>query len=310
MVSTIKQYGIGIQYNPEISDWFPFERQDVDVLEVLVDTVMGPLDSPYCFRPGGRELLDHLASKFQLIAHSNYGCEFGFLPLKDTPAVKRHVPIARYMKSPWIADHCFYGDNSWVDVWSSPVQFSFQEVKRIGARAKELQQLYGMPLAHENAAYYVSCPGSEMREAEFLAALVEEAETYLHLDLHNIYTNSLNHASYDLHGFLNTIPLQRVVELHLSGGSWDDGLYHDWHDAKVPEPVWDLLENVLERCRPGAAILEFQGRAHHPNTRVMCIEEDLAMIEAQITRAKTIWDRVYGPGSRTSHSRSDSLEAV
>ena len=34
--------GVGIQYNPEILDWFPFEDIEVDVLEILLDNIMAP----------------------------------------------------------------------------------------------------------------------------------------------------------------------------------------------------------------------------------------------------------------------------
>jgi uncharacterized protein len=299
----VPRLGVGIQYNPEILDWFPFEEQDVDTLEVLLDTFMGPLDSPYIVLPGKARTLERLSSQRTVLAHSNYGCEFGFEPLERSPAVLRHVPLAKKMRSPWVVDHCFYGDGSWSDLWSSPVQFSAAEVERVGARARALQEAYGVPLGHENAAYYRPCPGAEMREAEFLRRLVEASGTYLHLDLHNIYTNSINLPGYDVDDFLRTIPLDRVIEVHIAGGSWYDGLYHDWHDSKVPEPVWELLERVLRASAPGAVVLEFQGRAHHPGTRVLSREEDIAMIQADLERARALWDRVYGPGSRATTSR-------
>ncbi len=198
------------------------------------------------------------------------------------------------MQSPWIANHCFYGDNSWLDIWSSPLQFSAAEVKRVAGRARALQEIYGMPLAHENAAYYIPCPGAEMREAEFMARLVDEAGTYLHLDLHNIYTNSINLPGFDLQDYLGTIPLDRVIAIHLAGGSWMDGLYHDWHDASVPEQVWDLLDHVLGRSRPGAIILEYQGQAHHPSTRVLGRAGDYQMILSDVERARRAWQRAYG----------------
>jgi uncharacterized protein (UPF0276 family) len=174
------------------------------------------------------------------------------------------------------------------------------EVRRVGDRARRLQDLYGVPLAHENAAYYVRCPGGDMSEAAFLAELVNYAGTFLLFDLHNVYTNSLNHPEFNVLDYVNTIPLERVVEIHLAGGSWHDGLYHDWHDSSIPEPVWELLEIVLERCRPGAVILEFQGRAHHPDTRVMNAANDTEIIQRDIERAQGIWDRMYGYQSRLS----------
>lgn len=281
--------GVGIQYNPEILDWFPFESLEVDLFEVLLDSVMGPLDSPYVFRPGAWKQLRALRGKCPLLAHSNYGCEFGFGPLSETPAVRRHVPMTSALASPWIADHCFYGDASWLDVWSSPLQFSRAELKRVAGRARELQELYGVPLAHENAAYYVSTPGTEMREAEFMAGLVEAAGTFLHLDLHNIYTNSVNLPGFRMDEYLATIPLDRVINVHLAGGSWHDGLYHDWHDSRVPEPVWELFEWLLERTTPCAVILEYQGRAHHESTRVLGGARDQAMICEDLARARALW---------------------
>lgn len=283
--------GVGLQYNPEILDWFPFAEQPVDLFEILLDAIMGPLDSPYVMKPGMAQEMQRLATISPLLAHSNYGCDFGFSPLEETAAVKRHVPLAKAINSPWVANHCFYGDESWLDIWSSPVQFSKAELSRLSERAARLQELYGMPLAHENAAYYLPTPGQEMREAEFMARFVEASGTFLHLDLHNIYTNAINLPGFDLDDYMNTIPLDRVVAVHLAGGSWDEGLYHDWHDEKVPEPVWDLLDRLLEKALPSAVILEFQGQAHHPDTRVLGETSDGQMIIDDLIRAKKVyWD--------------------
>lgn len=296
----IPRIGVGLQYNPELVGWFPFEDQEVDALEVLLDSLMAPLDSPMVMLPGIAELMDELRARCVLLAHSNYGGEFGFGPIEESAAVRRHVPLAQRIHSPWVSNHCFYAADSWVDIWSSPLQFSRAEVQRVAARARRLQQLYGMPLAHENAAYYVACPGGELSEPEFMARLVEASDTYLHLDLHNVFTNSLNHPGYSVDAYLDTIPLDRVIAIHLAGGSWSDGLYHDWHDSSVPEPVWEALERVLERARPGAVILEYQGRAHHASTRVLSREEDLQVIQSDLRRAQALWDRIYGPWSRYS----------
>jgi uncharacterized protein (UPF0276 family) len=284
--------GIGIQYTPEFLDWFPIESLDVDLYEVLLDPVMGPLDSPYLFMPGAFEELMALKERHPLLAHSNYGCEFGFEPLEHTPAVRRHVPMTQMIGSPWVADHSFYGDSSWLDIWSSPLQFSAAEMVRVADRAKRLQDLYGVPLAHENAAYYVPTPGGDMREADFMAGLVERAGTFLHLDLHNVYANSLNLPGYRVEDYLDALPIDRVIAVHLAGGSWRDGLYHDWHDSPVPERVWEMLEWVLSRVRPAAVTLEYQGRCHHADTRVLGGQDDLDMITGDLDRARRTWDSI------------------
>lgn len=58
-------------------------------------------------------------------------------------------------------------------------------------------------------------------------------------------------------------PLERVQELHLSGGSWSvaegrrgvDRIRRDTHDGAVPEEVFDLLKIALRRCSNIKAVI-------------------------------------------------------
>lgn len=292
--------GVGLQFNPALLGWFPFFEQPLDVLEILFDGVMRPLDGPGLIWPNSARVLHEAADKFPIIGHSNYGGDFGFDDLSSTSAVRRHVPIAKKFQVPWVSNHCFYSDASWSDVWSSPLQFSHAEIERVGARARSLQALYAVPLAHENAAYYRPCPGSEMPEEEFLARLLEVSGTYLHLDLHNLYANALNHgaAGYSISRFLDTIPLERVISIHMAGGRWIDGQYHDLHDTQVPDPVWDLLDELLSRASPGAVILEYETQTLHVGDAPTDLDATISLILDDLERARAAWDRAYGHGSR------------
>jgi uncharacterized protein (UPF0276 family) len=305
--SDIEPLGVGLQVNPHLADWFPFEDQSVDVYEILLDAYAGSLDSPYLVMPGTFDVLEPLRRRAPLLAHSNYGGEFGFLPLEETAAMRRHVPFARAIGTPWIADHCFYGDASQAEMWSCPLQMSRAEVARLAPRAALLQEAYGVPLLHENAAYYFPFPGADLSEGEFLARLTEAAGTFLHLDLHNVYTNSINLPGYRSADFLSSLPLDRVVAIHIAGGSWARGVYHDWHDDRVPEPVWEMLEQVLRATRVKAVIVEYQGRAHHEDAPQLTTAA-IDLIRADLERAASLWDRVYGPGRRHS-TRATASEA-
>ena len=189
---------------------------------------------------------------------------------------------------------------NWPCVWCSPLQFSRAEAVRVAARARALQDLYGVPLGHENAAYYRTCPGSEMPEEEFLACVLEQAGTWLHLDLHNLYANAVNHraSGYSIQRFLSTVPLNRVIVIHVAGGRWIAGQYHDLHDTQIPDPVWDLLEDVLARSQPGAVILEYEANVLHQAGRLLDRERTVDLILADLERAQGSWDRAYGMGSR------------
>ncbi|WGS48066.1 DUF692 domain-containing protein (plasmid) [Burkholderia sp. JSH-S8] len=297
---SIPRLGVGLQFNPALIDWFPFFDQSLDALEILFDGVMAPLDGPGLMLPAMVDTMREVAARFPLVGHSNYGGDFGFDDLASTPAVRRHVPLARKFNVPWVSDHCFYSDASWCDVWSSPLQFSRGEVVRIASRARALQDLYGVPLAHENAAYYRACPGSDMEEGEFLARVVELSGTYLHLDLHNLYANAQNHGAsgYSIARFLDTIPMDRIICIHMAGGRWFDNQYHDLHDTQVVEPVWDLLDDVLSRARPGAVILEYEAEALRSRDETLDVARSIDVVLADLARGRAAWDRAYGPASR------------
>ena len=283
--------GVGLQLNPTIIGLLDrIDPRLYSFSELLCDQFAAPLDCGYVIDPATRPQLDRLASTHPLVAHGNYGNEFGYEPLDETPGVLRHISIAHAMNSPWYADHMFYGFQASAYMWSSPLQFSRAEIDRVAGRAAALQDRLKLPLLHENAFYYAPFPGSDLEEAEFIAGIVDKAQTYLLLDLHNVYSNSMNFEGYDPQRFLRTIPLDRVLEVHLAGGQHIEDWYHDFHNHPVPEPVWELLGYVLQHApRLQAVTLEVQETAHHARSRQVS-DEGPAMIEHDLRRAREIWN--------------------
>ena len=90
-----KKIGVGLQYNPEILEWFPFNEVKVDLFEILMDYYMGPLDGNFEIIPARLNELQMLQKDHFLLAHSNYGCDFGFDDINKSPAIKRHVGISK-----------------------------------------------------------------------------------------------------------------------------------------------------------------------------------------------------------------------
>jgi uncharacterized protein len=68
------------------------------------------------------------------------------------------------------------------------------------------------------------------------------------LDLHNIYTNALNHGL-SAEDYVNNLDLSNVKEIHIAGGSTMMGFHADSHNGPVLEGVWGLLERVVPRAR-------------------------------------------------------------
>jgi hypothetical protein len=102
----------------------------------------------------------------------------------------------------------------------------------------------------ENIATLAEPPGSTMGEAEWIAAILEEADADLLLDLHNLHANATNFR-YDPVAFLDAIPARRIRAIHLAGGRWvgpaDGKRILDDHRHEVPDRVYELLEEVGAR---------------------------------------------------------------
>jgi uncharacterized protein (UPF0276 family) len=107
-----------------------------------------------------------------------------------------------------------------------------------------VQAAIAAPFLLENNVYYVDLPEQDLDEPSFLNALAARSGCGLLLDLHNVYVNARNHG-FDAAGFVAAIDLSAVVEVHIAGGSELFGVYTDSHSGPSPEPVWQLLEQVV-----------------------------------------------------------------
>ena len=98
----------------------------------------------------------------------------------------------------------------------------------------------------ENASFYVAAPFAEMSELEFINAVLQEADCWLHLDVNNTYVNSVNFR-YDPVAFMRGLPAQRVVYMHMAGHYRQaQDLAIDTHGEDVIDPVWALLDTAYE----------------------------------------------------------------
>ncbi len=136
-----------------------------------------------------------------------------------------------------------------------PIPFTGEAVRYVARRIRRVQDILGRRIAVENVSYYASM-GAEMQEGEFLAAVLEEADCGLLLDVNNVYVNSVNH-DYDPRAFLDTVPPNRVLYMH-TAGHYDEApdLLIDTHGATVKDEVWQLLDYAYRRLGPRPTVLE------------------------------------------------------
>ncbi len=137
-----------------------------------------------------------------------------------------------------------------------PIPFTEDAVKYVAARIRRAQDILERRIAIENASYYTPSPIAEMDELAFIRAVLTEADCDLHLDVNNVYVNSVNHR-YDPLAFLQALPTERIVYLHMAGHYNEaDDLIVDTHGADVIEPVWSLLDAAYRAHGVAPTLLE------------------------------------------------------
>ncbi|MBA4142551.1 MAG: DUF692 domain-containing protein [Nitrosospira sp.] len=125
-----------------------------------------------------------------------------------------------------------------------PIPFTEEAVKYVSARVRRVQDILERRIALENASFYVRAPIADMSEADFIRAVVTEADCDLHLDVNNVYVNSVNHV-YDPIEFIRAMPSERIVYMHVAGHhNESEGLIIDTHGADVIDSVWSLLDQT------------------------------------------------------------------
>ncbi len=166
------------------------------------------------------------------------------------------------------------------------VPFTPDVAQHVRARLLRLREVVGLAGVENTVTYFNLSPA--LREPNFLRSALDEEGLVLLLDLHNLYTMAQNFGFSEAE-YIEQLPLERVIEIHVSGGSMSDPawlpegrqLRLDSHDGRVPEPVWQLLEDVLPRCENlrGVTLERMEGTVN---------EADVAVIRAELLRLKEL----------------------
>lgn len=161
-----------------------------------------------------------------------------------------------------------------------PIPFTEDAVKYVAARIRRAQDILERRIAIENASYYTPSPIAEMDEASFIRAILDEADCDLHLDVNNVFVNSVNHR-YDPVAFLQAMPTERIVYMHMAGHYNEaPDLIVDTHGADVIEPVWSLLDAAYRMHGVAPTLLERDFNIP-PLDELVCEVERIARIQRQ-----------------------------
>lgn len=165
--------------------------------------------------------------------------------------------LAKELQPAWISDHlCWTGALGVNSHDLLPLPLTEESLRHVSARVRQVQDYLQRPLILENPSSYLEWTASTLTEWEFLSALTTETGCGLLLDLNNVYVSSRNHG-FDPETYIRSIPLDKVVQIHLAGPTDCGDHLIDTHDHPVPKRVWQLYALFHQLAGDAPTMLEW-----------------------------------------------------
>lgn len=244
----LPELGVGLGLRRELASETFVHSSSIDWVEIIPENYMDL---------GGkaRERLAAASSRFPIVPHG-INLSIGSADELNKDYLKSLSKLLDKIDAPWWSDHlCFTSVDGVYMQDLLPLPLTEEAAEHIGSRAKTVQEYTGRPFLLENISFYMHMPGSQMPEPRFIRQIVEAADCGILLDVNNVYVNSVNHG-FDPFEFINQMPLERVVQIHVAGHKKIGEYIIDTHGAPVIEPVYRLLKHALERTQVKAILLE------------------------------------------------------
>jgi uncharacterized protein (UPF0276 family) len=241
--------GFGIGLRSVHFDHILKNNPTIDWFEVLSENY---LDT------GGRPLhvLEQVAERYPVVLHG-VSLSVGSTDPVNFEYLGKLKALANRIKAHWISDHlCWTGVTGLNTHDLLPMPYTDQALRHTIERVKIIQDFLERPIALENASTYLEFAASTWPESEFLAAIAEQADCGILLDVNNVYVSSFNHG-FDPEEYIDRIPRDRVVQMHLAGHTNKGTHILDTHSDYVIETVWKLYRYAHRRLGGVATLLEW-----------------------------------------------------
>ncbi len=225
-----------------------------------------------------KRILGEIRERYPIVMHG-VSLSVGSTDSLNIPYLQKLKKLAEWLQPPWVSDHlCWTGINHVNTHDLLPVPYTEESLAHTIKRIKHIQDILERPLILENPSTYLEFKDSSIPEAEFIATMAKESGCGLLLDINNVYVSCYNHR-WDAKAYLDALPLERVVQIHLAGHENHGTHIVDTHDGHVIEEVWQLYHYVIGKTSDISTMIEWD--ANIPEFAVLQAELDKARLHAE-----------------------------
>ncbi|WP_171178462.1 DUF692 family multinuclear iron-containing protein [Ruegeria sp. HKCCD8929] len=268
----------GVGYKPQHFAQILEAAAPVEWLEIHAENYMGD---------GGRPLaqLRHLSEQFPISVHG-VGLSIGGEGALDPDHLARLKHLVGWLDPASFSEHLAWSthDSHFLNDLL-PLPYTDATLNRVCEHIDQVQEVVGRQMLLENPSSYLAFDESTWAEPDFLREIARRTGCGLLLDVNNVFVSATN-LDYSPQGYIDAYPLEKVGEIHLGGHDEDEDdhgrpLLIDSHGREVVDPVWSLLDYVLDRSGPKPVLIEW-------DTDV----PDWPVLRDEAVRAQTALERI------------------
>lgn len=245
----IVDLGVGVGFRPKhADDVFRASSVNVDWFEIVSENYMVW---------GGRPManLERLTSAHRVIPH---GVSLGIgSDTLDAGYLQSLRALVERVDPPWASDHLCWTRTNGNDLHDLlPLSYTADNVRHVADHVKRVQDVLRRPFALENVSSYMTFKESTMTEWEFLSEIAERADCGILFDVNNVFVSAYNHG-FDASTYVDAMPVDRVVQIHLAGHTNKGAYLLDTHSDHVCEGVWELYDRFIRRAGAITTLVEW-----------------------------------------------------
>jgi uncharacterized protein (UPF0276 family) len=248
-----RPYGVGLAYRNFAHRRFLDHADEIDLIEVPTEDYL--VRARTVSRDPQCKLLREATQCFPSLAHG-ISLSIGSVEPLDVPLLQRTAALLDEFGMRCFSEHLTFHRMDGADLTLFQC-LPFEDVAAdwIAANYNAARAVLGRNFALENVSYYYAVPDCRYDEPGFLCEVLDRCDCTLLLDVTNIFNNCTNH-NQDPIEYIHRLPRDRISQIHLAGGHYEDGFLVDSHSAAVMDPVWDFFEETLRHTGAEVVILE------------------------------------------------------
>ncbi|MBF5039856.1 DUF692 family protein [Methylophilus sp. 13] len=268
--NALPHLGFGLGLRPTHYPYIFEHQPPVDWFEIISENFMDTDGKP-------KRNLARIKEQYPIVMHG-VSMSIGSVDALNSEYLTKLKALIDWVQPAWVSDHlCWTGVAHKNTHDLLPLPYTEESLKHMVQRICQVQDRLGRRIALENPSTYLEFKHSTIPEAEFIAAMAQAADCHLLLDVNNVYVTSYNHRL-DAQAYLDALPMERVIQVHLSGHRNKGSHIVDTHDDHVTEAVWGLYQYVVNRA----------GRV--PNTMIEWDDQipEFPVLAAELEKARQV----------------------